>query len=156
LFENPGKGCVSPNIEDLTMKMKRPKISILGLLGLVGLLACIWIGINLGPEGYVTEAEREMAREQVRRLFKDLRQGMSHDEVRALASPLDRLHLPDKDKEFWRIPTRPSSILSIEWVVSMEFDEDGKLLGAIVGTYDNAAAPPPEPSPEPIGNFTFY
>ena len=81
---------------------------------------------------------------------------MSHNEVRALASPLDRLTLPATKTNFWRIPTRPNSILSVEWVVSMEFDDDGKLLGAIVGTYDNAAAPPPEPSPEPVGNFTVY
>ena len=31
------------------MEMTRPKITIMGLLGLVGLLACFWFGINLGP-----------------------------------------------------------------------------------------------------------
>ncbi len=137
------------------MEMKRPKISILGLLGLIGLLACFWFGMNLGPDGYVTEAERELAREQVRSLFKDLRPGMSHSEVRALCSPLDHLHIPDEDTEYWRIGTRPFSISSVEWVVSMQFDKDCRLLGAIVGTYDDAFALPPGPSPDPVGNYAL-
>lgn len=138
------------------MEMKRPKITIIGLLGLVCLLACFWFGINLGPNGFVTEADREVAREQVRILFKDLRPGMSHAEVRPLLTPLDRLHQTEPDtSEYWRIGTRPTSLLSVEWVVLMQFDENGKLLGAIVGTYDDLTVPPPEQPPKPLGNITF-
>ncbi|MFA7484148.1 MAG: hypothetical protein WC314_26875 [Vulcanimicrobiota bacterium] len=138
------------------MKTKRPKISVVRILGLLICLASFWLLMNLGADGYVTDSERKVARDQVRTLFKDLRPGMSHEEVRVLASDLDRLTLPTTNTEFWRIPTRPASLLSIEWVVSMEFDDEGRLVGAIVGTYDNAATPPPHPSPAEIGNFTIY
>ena len=137
------------------MKISRPKVSIISLLGLLIFLACFWFVLNLGEDGYVTEAEREVSRQQVKVLFRDLQSGMTHDEIRDLASGLDRLEFPKTNSKVWRIPTRPVTLMSVEWVVSMEFDDDGKLLGAIVGTYDNVAASPSR-APEEIGNFTVF
>ena len=81
---------------------------------------------------------------------------MTHAEVRALLTPLDSLHQMEwNTSEYWRIGTRPTSLLSVEWVVLMQFDEDGNLLGATVGTYDDVTAPPPEHPPESVGNVKF-
>ena len=132
--------------------MKREHISTVGFLCILGFVLML-TGVHLGTGGFVTEAEREVTRDEVRRFFPKLKPGMTKAEVAKVIPQSERLPLRKSTSTHWTINTVPASLLATEWVVLLRFEDEEHLSDTWIGTYDEIRYAPPN-SPECFGDMS--